>query len=112
VNHKASQSRSGPRRRGLARPAARPHRRRPRHRSVEWGKSFWIFEQLRAKDPDWLARYFQAKRRLAKPCALRRYGPDETVTVLSIALGRDLFPWFRAHGLDAAPDRSLLRPAE
>ena len=79
---------------------------------VHWGKSFWIFEQLRAEDPDWLARYFQAKRRLARPGALRRYGPDETVAVLSTALGRDLFPWFRAHGLDVAPDRSQIRPAE
>lgn len=79
---------------------------------IHWGKSFWIFEQLRARDPDWLARYFQAKRRLVKPGALRRYGPDETVAVLSTALGRDLFPWFRAHGVDAAPDRSQIRPAE
>jgi len=31
-----------------------------------------------------------------------------TVAVLSVALGRDLFPWFNAHGIEADPGKLLI----
>ncbi len=75
-------------------------------RDIHWGKTYWIWEELRKERPDILARYFQAKRRLAQPGTVTSYGPNETVAVLSAALGRDLFPWFREHGFDVARERS------
>jgi hypothetical protein len=71
---------------------------------IHWGKTFWILEQLRQEDPDFLARYFQAKRKLATPDRLKQYDANATVAVLSIALKRDLFPWFTEHGI--AVDRA------
>ena len=71
---------------------------------IHWGKSFWIFEQLRKEDPEFLSRYFQAKRRLASPDQLQQYDANATVAVLSIAMQRDLFPWFTEHGI--AVDRA------
>ena len=53
---------------------------------MHWGKTFWVFEQLRSQDPDIVAHYFQAKRRLAKPSALERYDANATVAVLSAAM--------------------------
>ena len=76
---------------------------------MHWGKSYWIFEQLRERDPDFLARYFQTKRRLAKPGEVARYDEHTTVAVLSAALGRDLFPWFRECGFTVDPAKSALR---
>lgn len=86
-------------------PELKDHQRNDLH----WGKAFWIFEQIRQSRPDWLALYFQAKRRLAVPGKIKHYGPDETVAVLSAALQRDLFPWFREHGFDVDPARSEIR---
>jgi hypothetical protein len=73
-------------------PAGTPELSDGARNDVHWGKSFWIFEQLRADRPDWLARYFRAKRRLAVPGQVRRYGAEETAAVLGTALDRDLFP--------------------
>jgi hypothetical protein len=42
---------------------------------MHWGKAFWVLEQLRAQEPEVLARYFRAKRQLAKPGALARMRP-------------------------------------
>lgn len=69
---------------------------------LHWGKAFWIFEQLRKEKPDFLASYFQAKRRLAAPGKITKYDANNTVAVLSVAMGRDLFPWFREHGFDVS----------
>jgi hypothetical protein len=62
---------------------------------IHWGKTFWIFEQWRGEYPDVVARYFQTKRRLATPDKLKQYDVQATVAVLSVALGRNLFPWRR-----------------
>lgn len=71
---------------------------------IHWGKSFWVFEQLRKDNPDFLSRYFETKRRLATPDRVKEYDANATAAVLSIALQRDLFPWFAEHGI--AVDRS------
>jgi hypothetical protein len=63
----------------------------------------WIFEQLRKETPDIVARYFQAKRRLV-PASAGKYTADDSVAVLSVAAGRDLFPWFKSLGISV--DRS------
>ena len=69
-------------------------------RAMHWGKAFWIFEELRKENPDFLADYFMAKRKLAKPGAIRKYDTNATVAIVSVAMGKDMFGWFRAHGFD------------
>lgn len=76
---------------------------------LHWGKTFWIFEQLRKDCPDFLARYFQAKRKHALPGKINRYDTNNTVAVLSIALERDLFPWFRSIGFDVDRNRADIK---
>jgi len=72
--------------------------------SVVMAKPMWIWEQLRKEKPDILARYFRAKRRLADPKKIKRYTAHDSVVVLSVAAGRDLFKWFRSLGISV--DRS------
>lgn len=73
-----------------------------------WGKTYWIFEELRRENPDILASYFRAKRQLAKPGTVQRYDAHTTVAVLSTAMKRNLFPWFRDHGFDVSPEKSAI----
>ncbi len=75
-------------------------------RAVVWGKTMWIWEQLRKERPDILARYFQAKRCLIRAGSRKQYTPDDCVAVISVAMGRNMFPWFQAHGLDVQPSRT------
>lgn len=67
---------------------------------IHWGKTYWILEQLRQENPEILPLYFQAKRRLATPDKTRKYDANITVALLSIGMKRDLFPWFREHGIN------------
>lgn len=71
---------------------------------VRMAKPMYIFEQLRKEKPDIVARYFQTKRKLATPQKIKKYTADDSVAVLSIAMGRDLFPWFQSLGITV--DRS------
>jgi hypothetical protein len=71
---------------------------------VAMAKPMWIFERLRKEKPDIVARYFQTKRKLAAPDKIERYTADDSVAVLSIAMERDLFTWFRSLGITV--DRS------
>jgi hypothetical protein len=71
---------------------------------VRMAKPMWIFEQLRREKPDIVARYFQTKRKLATRDKLGKYTADDSVAVLSIAMERDLFPWFQSLGITV--DRS------
>jgi hypothetical protein len=71
---------------------------------VRMAKPMWIFEQLRKEKPDIVARYFQTKRKLATPDKIKKYTADDSVAVLSIAMGRDLFGWFQSLGITV--DRS------
>jgi hypothetical protein len=66
--------------------------------AVRMAKPMWIFEQLRKEKPDILARYFQTKRKLATPDKIKKYTADDSVAVLSLAMNRDLFPWFQSLG--------------
>ncbi|MEI6074870.1 MAG: hypothetical protein WCS94_04800 [Verrucomicrobiota bacterium] len=76
--------------------------------AMHWGKTFWVFEQLRAQDPDIMAHYFQAKRQWAKPDRIKKYDLHATVAVLSIALKQNLFPWFRECGFAVDPAQSSI----
>jgi hypothetical protein len=76
--------------------------------AVRMGKPMWIFEQLRRRRPDILARYFRAKRSLVDPAERKAYAADDCVAVLSVAAGRDLFAWFRAHGIDVDRSRTTI----
>lgn len=67
---------------------------------VHWGKMYWIFEELRKQDPNIVSNYFKAKREHAKAGSLKKYDDNNTVAVLSIAMGKDLFPWFQSIGFN------------
>ena len=74
--------------------------------SVVWGKSFWIFEQLRKKyGEDSLAKYFKSKRALLKP-GRSHYSLDDCVAVWSHAVGQNLFPWFKSLGIGVSKDKT------
>jgi len=77
-------------------------------RNVQWGKTMWIWEELRRQKSDALACYFQAKRRLAAPAKLKKYTPNDCVAVISHAMGRDMFPWFRSIGLTVDPAKASI----
>ncbi len=77
-----------------------------RKNDMHWGKTFWILEQLRKQNPDFLADYFIAKRKLAKPGVIKKYDANATVAVVSIAMGKDMFPWFKEYGFDVNPKNS------
>jgi len=76
---------------------------------VGMAKPMWIWEQLRKERPDILARYFRAKREFADPKKLAAYTAHDSVAVLSHAMGRDLFPWFRSLGITV--DRAAAKVA-
>jgi len=77
--------------------------------AMHWGKTFWIFEQLRQENPDIVADYFKAKRRMAQPGKLKKYDMNATAAVLSVAMGRDMFGWFRDHGFDVDKTKSEIQ---
>jgi len=76
--------------------------------AVRMAKPMWIFEQLGKEKPDIVARYFQTKRRLATPDKIDKYTADDSVAVLSIAMGRDLFPWFQSLGITVNPTKAKI----
>jgi hypothetical protein len=79
-------------------------------RDLVWGKSFHVFEELeRLHGPGAMAKYFTAKRRLLAS-ARAAYTMDDCVAVWSVAVGTDLFPWFRSLAFDVDPARSDLAP--
>ena len=57
------------------------------------------YHQLRGMDPEFLSKYFRAKRKYVPARMDHRYNMDDTVAVISIALGKDMFPWFNEHGM-------------
>lgn len=76
---------------------------------IHWGKTFWILETLRKEKPDLLARYFSAKRDMTSKNRITRTDMNNTVSLLSLAMGRDLFGWFRDRGIDVSRERAQVR---
>lgn len=74
-------------------------------RDMHWGKTYWVFEQLRKDYPDIVARYFKTKRTMLTDKTIKQYDINNTVAVMSAAVGKDLFPWFRKQGIQV--DKSL-----
>lgn len=74
---------------------------------IHWGKSFWVLEEMRKLDPVFLAKYFQAKRKYAKPGI--QYDMNNTVAIISQALGKDMFPWFNEHGMPVSWDKVTVK---
>lgn len=74
--------------------------------AIHWGKSYWIWEEMRKKDPNFNAKYFQAKRKYVKD--VPRYTADDTVAVISYVLGEDMFPWFNDHGITVDKSKSQI----
>lgn len=58
---------------------------------------FWTIKEGKSR---FLADYFRAKREYAIEGEIQNYDENNTVAVLSIAMKRDLFPWFRSIGFD------------
>ena len=54
------------------------------------------------------ARYFQTKRKLASPDKIKKYTADDSVAVLSIAMGKDLFPWFQSLGVTVKKENAQI----
>ncbi len=73
---------------------------------VHWGKTYWIFEQLRKDYPDIISRYFKAKREMVADKKLKSYDMNNTIAVLNHATGKDLYPWFRKHGFDVSKSKA------
>lgn len=67
---------------------------------IHWGKTYWIFEELHKMDPDFMAKYFQTKRKFVPAKLDGRYDLNLTVAVISKALNKNMFPWFKEHGMD------------
>ncbi len=86
-------------------PADAPELDSGQKRSINWGKSFWVFDQLRKDNPDFLAKYFQAKRKYVPKKLDKSYSLDDAVAIMSIAAGKDLFPWFCEHGMPVSRDK-------
>jgi hypothetical protein len=74
--------------------------------AIRMGKPMWIWEELRKERPDILRRYFQTKRKRIDPSQRSRYSADDCVATLSIAMGRDLFPWFQSLGVNVKRARA------
>lgn len=77
--------------------------------AVHWGKTFWIFEQLRKQQPDFMAKYFQAKRKYALADKIKEYDANNTVAVVSIAMEKDMFPWFKNIGFDVDRNKAEIK---
>ena len=67
--------------------------------NIHWGKTYWVFEQLRKENPDFLADYFRLKRQYASKDKISEYDMNNTVALLSLAMKKDLFAWFNKHGM-------------
>ncbi len=76
--------------------------------AVAMAKPMWIWEQLRAEKPEILAEYFREKRARIDPATRGAYTADDSVAVLSAAMGRDLFPWFQSLGVHVSRDNTDL----
>lgn len=76
---------------------------------LHWGKTYWIWEQMRAKNPNVVADYFKAKRKYATRDVVKDYEHNNTVAVMSIAMGEDMFPWFRSIGFDVKREKADIK---
>jgi hypothetical protein len=76
---------------------------------LHWGKTYWIFEQLRGEKPDFLAEYFRLKRQHATAGKITKYDMNNTVALLSMAMGRDLYNWFSQHGIPVSKAQSEIK---
>lgn len=76
---------------------------------IHWGKSYFVLEELRKQDPDFIAKYFQAKRKYATGCTISEYGIHNTVLLLSHVMQKDLFEWFNSLGIQADRSKATIR---
>ncbi len=77
--------------------------------NIHWGKSYWVWEQLRKENPTVVADYFKLKRQYAKPDLISKYDIHSTVLLLSKAMGRDLFGWFNEIGIPADSGKTAIK---
>ncbi|MGV8829365.1 MAG: hypothetical protein ACWA6U_13730 [Breznakibacter sp.] len=74
---------------------------------MHWGKSYWIFEEMRQEKPDVWVNYFKVKR--AYSSKITKCDIHNTVAFLSMAMGRDLFSWFNQHGIPCNKDKAQIQ---
>ncbi len=72
---------------------------------MHWGKSYWVLEEMRKLDPQFIASYFKAKRAYVPARLSGRYDMNDTVAIISKALAKDMYPWFNAHGMPCTYDK-------
>ncbi len=77
--------------------------------NIHWGKTYWVFEQLRKENPDFMADYFKLKRKYATKDNITKYDMNNTVALLSMAMGKDLFGWFNQHGIKVHKHKSEIK---
>ncbi|WP_289054567.1 hypothetical protein [Carboxylicivirga marina] len=77
--------------------------------NIHWGKTYWIFEQLRKENPDIIADYFKKKRFYTANNKINQYDMNNTVAVLSMAIGRDLFGWCNQYGLSVDKHKAEIK---
>ena len=76
---------------------------------IHWGKSYFVLEELRKQDPDFIAKYFRAKRKYATGSTISEYGKHNTVLLLSHVMQKDLFEWFNSLGIQADRSKATIR---
>ena len=76
---------------------------------IHWGKTYWVFEELRKENPTFMADYFKLKRKYATPDKVKKYDMNNTVALLSMAMGRDLFDWFNEHGMEVDKNKAEIK---
>jgi len=81
---------------------------REQYLAIHWGKTFWLFDELSKQDSKFLAKYFQAKRAYLPNDLGRSYSMDDTFTLISIALKKDMFTFGHKYGFNV--DASKAHP--
>ena len=77
--------------------------------NIHWGKTYWVFEQLRKENPNFMADYFKLKRKYAIEDNITKYDMSSTVALLSMAMGKDLYYWFNQHGIKVDKSKAEIK---
>jgi len=78
---------------------------RAQKNEMHWGKSFWLWQQLENMQPGFVGDYFRTKRQLVPAKLPQAYGMSDFVAVVSVAMGKDMFEWFKQNGMPAPAEK-------
>ncbi len=77
--------------------------------NIHWGKTYWVFEELRKENPNIIADYFKLKRKYATTESITKYDMNNTVALLSMAMGKNLFGWFNQYGIKVDKSKAEIK---